>query len=254
MSTIPSAVKEILTATGYNSALSILQIDENKLTAIEKYADENSRDVIDSFKEYSNKKPFAFLPGHRECIFGIKSEILNVQSNKKSKIQANSSIDVEFIRSALYDQLTNFTNANPSLADLDIPTAIQNITTSNTGSTCQAVCLFECSICGSAIRVPYNHHWKSSNLLRHLRMHIDGNKAQSQKKNAQKKRKIQNQSVDQGLAEDWEQGDMELDTENNKQCDEHGNTYETILVRIESSNQNIDFDNQVDLDGAYDQN
>lgn len=166
MSIIPSAVKDVLTSTGYNSALSILQIDEEKLITIEKYADENCRNVIDSFKEYSNKKPFTFLPGHRECIFGIKAEILNLQNNKKSK----SVINVEDIRLALEVYLSNFANKNTSLGITDFSTAIQHITLTKTGPV-QAFCSFQCPICKSTVSIPFQSHWKLSNLLRHLNKH-----------------------------------------------------------------------------------
>lgn len=176
ISTIPSAVKEILTSTGYNSALSILQIDEHKMNEIELFAEENSRHIIDSFKEYSNKKPFAFLPGHRECIFGIKSEILNQQNKKKPKTSDNRNtlIDDDNLQASLESQISNFAK-KIGLSNVDWADSITNFKSTNLEFVVSANCSVACPKCDSIIGVSYDRHWKVSNLFKHLRKHINKN-------------------------------------------------------------------------------
>lgn len=78
-------MKTILSVIGYNSSYSLITITEEKLDELEKYIEENERELIDSIDIYKSKKPFKFLPGHRVLIFGIKEELLKRSDNKKPK-------------------------------------------------------------------------------------------------------------------------------------------------------------------------
>lgn len=174
ISTIPSAIKEIMTAAGYNSAMSIIKIDEQKLDFIEQYVQQNCRNVVDMFKEYSNIKPFKFLPGHRECIFGIKEEILKMQNRKASKTTKTShhtiDIDEAGLQSSLENQVSNFA-ISIGLTNVEWGTAINNFNVTKSGSSVYATCSVACPRCKASINVLYDKHWKISNIFRHLRRH-----------------------------------------------------------------------------------
>lgn len=177
ISTIPSAIKEIMTAAGYNSAMSIIPINEQKLDFIEKYVEENCRNVVDTFKEYSNRKPFAFLPGHRECIFGIRDEILKMQNRKTIKISNTSrtsdqvtNINEEELRLGLETQVSNFAN-RLGLMNFDWGASINSFQMTKKDSSVQAKCVVVCPECDATNSVSYTTHWQISNLFRHLRKH-----------------------------------------------------------------------------------
>lgn len=174
ISTIPSAIKEIMTEVGYNSAMSIQLIDEDKLNFIEQYAEENYRNVVDTFKEYSNTKPFKFLPGHRECIFGIREEIVKMQSRKTAKTvktsDVNIDITVEELKSSLEEQVANYADSI-GLTDMDWSGAINKFKMIKKGNVI-AVCDVVCPQCTVPTGVSYGTCWKVSNVFRHLRKHV----------------------------------------------------------------------------------
>lgn len=146
-----------------------MNIDENRIKQIEEFVEDKCRPLIDSFNEYSNTKPFKFLPGHRECIFGIKSELLKMQNNKKSKgtDRQDKLADEDDLRMTLETQLEAFTNNN-GFSDINWTDAINSFKVTKN----RANCSIKCPDCDSSINVTYITYWKLSNYFRHLRNHI----------------------------------------------------------------------------------
>lgn len=65
-------LKSILISTGYDNIKSLLCIDAERLTVLEKYVEEN-RSITDNLtcdhaESYSTPHQFKFLPGHRAII------------------------------------------------------------------------------------------------------------------------------------------------------------------------------------------
>lgn len=150
--------------------MSILEMNEERINELEQYLEINCRNVIDMFKEYQNTKPFTFLPGHRECIFGIKSEILKLQNSKKLKTTTNRGLGEDELKMALEAQVSTFANNN-GIFHIDWAGSIKNFKVTQSDSSVYANCSIDCPHCDSSICASYNKHWKISNLFRHLRKH-----------------------------------------------------------------------------------
>lgn len=172
VSTIPSCIKTILSVIGYNSAYSIITITDEKLDELEKYIEENEREVIDSIDIYKSKKPFVFLPGHRALIFGIKEELLKRSGlsgcgNKKSKFDHLQNLDVNELRVSLQNQLTNYTAG----LGMKITFVVNEVTLVETNNSTFYKGLVVCPICGTTINLKYATYWKISNATKHVRLH-----------------------------------------------------------------------------------
>lgn len=160
------------------------------MNEIERYANENCRHVLDEFTEYCHKEPFTFLPGHRECIFGIKSEMLKLQYKKKSKKTSKQSalIDEDNIETSLELQISNYVGSK--LSNIDWASTIKGFKVTKSDSSVCANCTFVCPVdkCDSVINVKYVNHWIPSNVFRHLRSHFnsDSNNTQENSNHCQK--------------------------------------------------------------------
>lgn len=176
VSTIPSCIKELLTAVGYNSSFSLLNIDETKLNYVEEYIEENCRDLVETFKTYESRKPFSFLPGHRELIFGISAELARLQQNgpKRSKKNVQSNLNERDLRASLVNQVTNF--ADGLKLHHNWSNSIKNFELESTGNATYAKCSISCEICKSDITTRYDNHWKISNIFKHIRSHVPSKK------------------------------------------------------------------------------
>lgn len=163
--------------------MSILEMNEVRIVELEQYLETKCRSVIDTFKEYRNTKPFTFLPGHRECIFGIKAEILKLQNNKKSKATPNQGtpIDQEDLKMTLETQLSTYANNN-GRPEIDWTGSIKNLKVKQSDTSFFATCTIDCPIdeCNSSISAAYNKHWKISNMFRHLRQHFNAERKDNQ--------------------------------------------------------------------------
>lgn len=185
VSTIPTYIKEILTSAGYNTAFSLLQITEENFHRLEEFIEKNSRHIIDSIELYKNKKPFAFLPGHRDTIFGIKSEIQRLQEIKKQKINHANSKNVKKnvltaadLKTSLVHQLT--TCVAMAEWNFEWSTAISKMNVTPTENSTLAQCSIACPKCNIVISVRYNKTWKISNICKHVRTHTDKKTVQNQ--------------------------------------------------------------------------
>lgn len=173
VSTIPSCIKSILTAVGYNSALSIIQIDEQRIKEIEEFVETNCRGIIDSIDVYKYIKPFTFLPGHKALILGIKSEIQNLQDAKKPKVTTfcKPQLSESDLKVSLVNQLSAFTSKNGLDID-DWSKSVYNITLTSSEHSTHALCSIKCPVCAAKSTIRYDSYWKVSNICKHLRKHF----------------------------------------------------------------------------------
>lgn len=167
-------MKKILSAVGYNSAYSLLTVTDEKLNALEEYIDKNERDVVDSIDVYKSKKPFAFLPGHRALIFGIKEELLKRSEHKKSKVghnqrAAGNILNEDDLRIMLRNQLANYGKT----IGLKMQHTINDMSVEQTESQTFARTSVSCSICDTINYLRYDKGWKASNIFKHMRTHCD---------------------------------------------------------------------------------
>lgn len=172
-SKVPPSIKKLLTLTGYNSIWSFKSITEQSLSEAEDFIETTYRKDADEFDEYKEIKPFKFLPGHKALIFGIKSEISEIQDTKKSnKINKSKPVLTENdIHTSLLCQMSSFTKGLGLQADWS--NAIKSSDFTETENTPLCACNVVCPICSSSFIVRYDKHWKNSNISKHLRKHAE---------------------------------------------------------------------------------
>lgn len=190
VSKVPSCMKKILTAAGYNSSWSFKALTEDGLSQIEQHIEQHHRTLVQSFEEYASIQPFQFLPGHRSLILGIKSEILELQekrSNKRSKTSklASKILEEGDLKTALLNQISAFTDTLKIKADWT--NSIKDFSLETTKNASLAHCLLSCPICDSDINVKFEGSWKISNMCRHLRDLHGPNSAEKNKGKASQK-------------------------------------------------------------------
>lgn len=207
ISTIPSCVKELLTAVGYNSAFSLLTIDESKLSNVEEYIETNCRQLVETFEIYQSRKPFSFLPGHRDLIFGISSELARLQDSgqsKRAKKSTQCNLNERDLRASLVNQLSTF--ATGLGLDHNWSNSIDDFEMDSTGNAIYAKCAISCKICSSVISTRYDKHWKISNIFKHIRTHVEGNKKTvTTQKTTQVNVQNDKKSADEGNCDEFEE-------------------------------------------------
>lgn len=168
-------MNKLLTLCGYNSALSFKLISEGALDSMEKFIEQNHRNVADTFEEYKNVKPFKFLPGHVALIFGIKKQIEDFfHDNKKPKKGAKVDIiqNEDELQANLLHQLSVFTK-NLKLDAVWTKNCIKDSTFTATENASFCTCTISCCLCGSPFAVRYDKYWKNSNIYKHMRNHLN---------------------------------------------------------------------------------
>lgn len=111
-------MKKLLTLTGYNSSWSFKCVSNEKLREAEDFIEKYYRKEADEFEEYKDMKPFQFIPGHKEFIFGIKEEINESQQTKKPKTSKKSNaLSENDIKMSLLVQMSAFSKRLGLTAD-----------------------------------------------------------------------------------------------------------------------------------------
>lgn len=79
LNSVPKCLKILLSAAGYDTSLSLSQIDEEKIVDIENFLNTNKRYVgklkCCYSKHYKDLEIFKFLPGHKAILKTIPSQI-----------------------------------------------------------------------------------------------------------------------------------------------------------------------------------
>lgn len=77
---IPQCIKEILSASGFNSEITIEDLKEQDLKMIEAFVNKNLRSTVQSLtccqsQIYQSQKEFEFVPGHRKFILHLATQL-----------------------------------------------------------------------------------------------------------------------------------------------------------------------------------
>lgn len=184
----PECVEHLMVRAGYDSILSLSQINENKVAEIENFLNTN-RQIISELKcchtaWYQNMENFIFLPGHKSIILSLPDQIKAMtektmeKTNPISKSKRNKVQSDEELINHLVSNLQEFTKNQAEKAGFEMTTEVIspiNIhhfeRTSNTDSFV-AKCRFSCPFCSKSYAVAYKKFWMSSNVTTHLKMHI----------------------------------------------------------------------------------
>lgn len=180
---MPTVVKKLLTACGYNHAWAFKEVDNEKVTQLESFIQARHRKIADSFDEYREITPFEFLPGHRDLIFAIKTQILSFENTKKLKPKTNGVPthvpDEDELKQILISQVSSYSSSLPLQLDqqldwqVDWSNAIENFKTATDGASISAECSLSCPLCNAVRVIRYDgKYWATSNIYKHLRTHV----------------------------------------------------------------------------------
>lgn len=201
--TIPQFIVDILCSAGYDSALSISELNDDDITVIENHVLQKSELLknSDSYTEnLAENSPFTFLPGHRKLLFTLKSKATNfIEENKKSIVD-NKSISTEEIElfsdeelkvlgNDLLRKLSTYSQTiglGSTFQDTNIVTSIDAYISNNTQKakkslkTASYKCSVKCVSCERVIPCTYNNRWETGNIELHLKRHVPLGKEVSQ--------------------------------------------------------------------------
>lgn len=83
--TIPDFIVNILTSAGYDSALSIVDLNESDILIIQDYVSNKAPHLAQEHVAYANTEKFEFLPGHKKLVLGLRNKVKDF--NKQNKIK-----------------------------------------------------------------------------------------------------------------------------------------------------------------------
>lgn len=177
VSKVPTCMKTILNACGYNNIWAFKSAEEGTIVDLERFMEKRHRKLIDSLDEYKDIQPFEFLPGHRSLILGIKNQIVSVEDAKrkrsmaKRKTKPSETLDEVGLKRELVDQMSDF-SSKISL-QIDWENAIDNFQSTTNGDVTSVQCSLLCPICGASRLIRFDESWKPSNMYKHLRSHVE---------------------------------------------------------------------------------
>lgn len=87
---IPPCMVNILRENGYNSYISVSEINSECIAEMEEYTKDNLTDLIKDFnccngETYRNQTNFRFLPGHRRLLLALAQKANMIKDEKKNK-------------------------------------------------------------------------------------------------------------------------------------------------------------------------
>lgn len=109
---IPDIIVKILNAAGYETALSIAGINEQDIVTIEKFANENMKNMLIESAIYSKSGVFSFLPGHKTLVIALGKRADNYILSTKKSVQ---NLDPSYA-SLIMKELMATLNANANVA------------------------------------------------------------------------------------------------------------------------------------------
>lgn len=180
----PPCIRNWLIAAGYNKLLALSELNEEKLAMVEGYINK-SKELITKVKccykdEYKKQTEFRFLPGHKSLILGIREKIKEMKETRDQSIKNMRTPKPKMTRSEVELKSALIENLKTYATELGLPPLViternilnfkQNIDIDNKTYTC----VFSCPFCTKVTPVHYRTFWMSSNITKHLKIHVNG--------------------------------------------------------------------------------
>lgn len=205
----PDFIVKTLIRAGFDSALSLLEIEESDIVNIQNYAADKCQHLIEL--DTVNGEP-KLKPGHRKLILAIsnkakqflqeKTSAKNDQENtvlevRTEEIELLSPDEINVLKENLISKLNacarnnglniEFTQDEISRIDPYISKARSTITKSS------YKCFVKCVLCSKSVPCTHNGHWQTSNLEKHLKKEANALQSSSQEihKNSQNALELQ---------------------------------------------------------------
>lgn len=166
-------LKKILIETAYDSDISLEELSNNDIVAIEDFVQENRDILIGTI--YESRNPFHFLPGHKAILLNLSKKIKEKHQNKKVKkvvVQNNNkenNIEEEEQKESknqLISKLKHFSNSSGIFLELNLDD-ISDFFVNDDRFTCRITCPF----CQKKISCIKKRYWAVSNFESHLKKH-----------------------------------------------------------------------------------
>lgn len=202
---IPEVILSILRKTGYDTVLSIDSLTFEEIEKLEVYI-RGRNDLVEWLKsttEYKDQHPFAFLPGHRVLLVGLKkktaafeltllhgstrSNPLQTESREQTEESdndhTNDTVKCKTILEKLNKKVENFLKRQNIDCDEDIsnghlPAALAAALdvselekTQNNSGKIVYKCIVKCVVCSVRTPCTFSGHWQISNYEAHLKRH-----------------------------------------------------------------------------------
>lgn len=184
------------------------------------------------------------MPGHRDLILGIKSELTKLQEkqleNKRQKLsKSNESQVLEGIdvKTSLIKQVNVFS----SRLNLKIgwSNSIDAFEFEKTSNSAFASCKVSCPLCGATYILRFDRHWKTSNICKHIRTHADRGEKTTQIDQTKNKNMNKTANVGATASATVIGSEAKIKAHKNYTCEE-------MTIDLESNNLNLDFfDNMI---------
>lgn len=162
--------------SAYNSFSTLRQLDSDKLIKIESFLNTKKEYIADLdccyHEHYKGLDSFEFLPGHKDLILSIPSQIEQLNGGKHVRGKKTTICDDE-LQESLVTNLLNYTEKIGLIMGNDALTRV-NIYDFRRGAdkdnfTCK--CRFICPLCAKTFTVTYKKYWATSNVTKHFKEH-----------------------------------------------------------------------------------
>lgn len=203
--TVPEFIVNILISAGYDSALSIADLNDNDIAVIENHVSQKlaqkSADLLQNSDLYSETNPFQFLPGHRKLLLTLKSRAIsfiedNRKPNKKhtkvplieaersniEELELLTDEELNVMKNELLQKLSALSHTislGLKFEDKNIVTSIDAYISNNSkklnnykkSNTPSYKCSVKCVKCERVIPCTHNIRWETGNIEKHLKTH-----------------------------------------------------------------------------------
>lgn len=164
--------------SAYNTFSSLRQINPEKLLRIESFLNTKKEYIADLqccyHDHYKSLDEFEFLPGHKDLILGIPSQIEQLYESKQVRGRKATISDDE-LKNNLTNNLLNYTEKIGLLVG-DNAISHVNVHNFRRGTDSDSFlckCLFICPICAKSFTVTHKKYWATSNVTAHFKEHYN---------------------------------------------------------------------------------
>lgn len=194
---IPDFIVNILTSAGYDSAISIADLNESDILIIQDYVTNKAQHLVKEHVSYKQNDRFEFLPGHKKLVLGLRNRVkdfskqnISINNRKTSNIGESetpiqgtevielfSEQEVNNLKKCLISKLSNITKSTklPAFTENHLVGSIDAYISKNlrtiSSKTPSYKCFVKCVICDKKVPCTFNKRWETSNISTHLKSH-----------------------------------------------------------------------------------
>lgn len=195
--TIPQFIVNVLTAAGYDSALSIADLNESDILIIQDYVTNKAQHLIKEHVSYTQNDKFEFLPGHKKLVLGLRNKVKDfntpvsrqTQKNPTKSIQPEedqqiseeiellTEVELAAFKTDLISKLSTVSKSvgAPTFTEHHLVGSIDPYISKNSKAITSKIpaykCFVKCVICEKRVPCTFNKRWETSNLSTHLKSH-----------------------------------------------------------------------------------